>query len=70
MKRAILLVMLAASLLISGCGNEVEEVDTPAGHPDELRDSTRLDPARDTSDTSKSPAGSSERTGRKYRFGN
>jgi uncharacterized protein YceK len=69
MKRATLLVMLVASLLLSGCGTKEEEVDTPAGHPDELRDSTRLDPARDTSDTSKSPASSSEQTGKKYRFG-
>ncbi len=69
MKSAMLWVMLAASLLLSGCGNKEEEVDTPAGHPDELRDSTRLDPARDTSDTSKIPASSSEQTGKKYRFG-
>ena len=69
MKHAVLLIMLAGTLMFSGCGNKEEEVDTPAGHPDELRDSTRLDPARDTNDTSKSPASSSERIGKKYRFG-
>lgn len=70
MKRALLFILLASSLLISGCGNKEEEIDTPAGHPEELRDSTRLDPARDSSDSSKSQAGSSAPTGKKYRFGN
>jgi hypothetical protein len=53
---------------MSGCGNKEKQIDTPAGHPDELRDSTRLDPAIDSSDTSKDNAGQTNQPKRKYRF--
>jgi hypothetical protein len=54
MKRALLLVILGLfvvglCLLQAGCGgNASDKHDTPAGHPDELKDSTRFDPAADT----------------------
>ena len=68
MKRMVMAIMLASVLVTSGCGKKEEEIDTPAGHPDELRDSTRLDPATDTSDTSHSGTGATEKPRKKYRF--
>ena len=68
MKRLALLGLLAVVLITSGCGKKEQEVDTPAGHPDELRDSTRLDPAVDSSDTSHEDSGHTDQPKRKYRF--
>jgi hypothetical protein len=54
MKRVVFLVFIGLCLsallfLPVGCGNNTaDKHETPAGHPDELKDSTRFDPAPDT----------------------
>lgn len=43
------MIALAVLLFLSQCGVKQEgKNDAPAGNPDELKDSTRLDPAPDT----------------------
>lgn len=47
MRKFLLTLCVALILFLSGCSNETahKKDDAPAGHPDELKDSTRLDPA-------------------------
>lgn len=72
MKRISLAALLLMLVLGAGCGTkEDKEVDTPAGHPDELRDSTRLDPAVDSTkpvDSTNATGGEAARPKKKYRF--
>lgn len=63
---------LAALLFIfvcAGCGeSDKREEDTPAGHPDELKDSTRLDAAPKPGDSTSSTSGETAKPKKKYRF--
>lgn len=51
MKRLLIAAGCVAMLAAFGCKKEEPQTDTPAGHPDELRDSTRLDSAPAMPDT-------------------
>lgn len=55
MTRLGIIILLAALALCWGCGskgNADKDTTSAAGHPDELRDSTRLDPASVVVDSS------------------
>lgn len=68
MRRLSLAALMVIGLCVA-CGDDKKrEVDTPAGHPDELKDSTRLDPAQSPADTAQSGAGQTARPKKKYRF--
>jgi hypothetical protein len=59
-KRQIILlaVALLLAMSLSQCGVKQEgKNDAPAGHPDELKDSTRLDAAPDTTHKAHEPQG-------------
>ncbi len=43
MKRFLICLLVPGILVMSGCGKKQQEVNTPAGHPDELKDSTRFE---------------------------
>jgi len=48
MRKLLTIIGLIVGLFLAGCGNEAPKKtkdDAPAGHPDELKDTTRLDPA-------------------------
>ncbi len=68
MRRMSLIALMVLSFCVA-CGDDKKrEVDTPAGHPDELKDSTRLDPAPQPGDTTTSSSGQTAQPKKKYRF--
>jgi hypothetical protein len=55
MKRFGILILACGLMIAAGCGsksNADKDATSAAGHPDELRDSTRLDPATVAVDSS------------------
>lgn len=67
--KKLLLAALLFMMSLAGCGqSDKREVDTPAGHPDELKDSTRLDAAPQPGDSTSSTSGETPKAKKKYRF--
>ncbi|PWB75436.1 hypothetical protein C3F09_02250 [candidate division GN15 bacterium] len=55
LRKLLIFVVLCAVVGLSGCEKAKEkQSDAPAGHPDELKDSTRLDPAPEQKDGERS----------------
>lgn len=48
MRKLVILLAVSAVVGLSGCDKpQQKQSDAPAGHPDELKDSTRLDPVQE-----------------------